>query len=180
MRAARSCECHELSRTVLLRPALEDDLEEMTQVLKTAANAQRRPSLRSHPTPHDVAFFSFVFPSPVSALLFLLPHLSFHLFPSLSVLSSLLSPFASFSPFIPLPLFVTSGSSLPGDLQWRKEASPFPLLLNTCSCYNVWKKEKHDGYVSIKSHFNLTVLYRAICAIHSRKCVENWTAVSPL
>lgn len=125
---------HELCCALLQLPSLEKRLEEMTQVLKL----QRVPSVAPPSTPGQHLSFTDIFPFYSSCLL--LPHIFFcsvFTFPHFShFVSSFVSSFASFSPSIPLPLWVTSASSLPGDLQWRKEASPFPLLLNTCSCYN--------------------------------------------
>lgn len=122
IQAAGSCEYHELNSTVLLWPMLENDLEEMTKVLKLQLMPSvAPPSLRSHPTP-PVALFSSSFLPPFLPSVFPTFASAPPQFPPLSfflrlLLSSLLSPLASFSPFIPLPLCVTSGSSLPGDLQ---------------------------------------------------------------
>lgn len=70
-------------------------------------------------------------------------------------------------------------SSLPSDLQWRKEASPFPLLLNSCSCYTVWKN--HVGRVPEQSSFNPTVLYSTTYATRilemCRKLRSCWTGL---
>lgn len=134
IQAARSCEYHEYQLYFAFWPTLEKDLEEITQVLKLP---------RSRPIPlvdlFSTSFLPCFWPS-LSHIYSPPPSHSFHLSPCFS--SLLFCP-----PPIPLPLFMTFASSLPGDLQWRKEASPFPLLLNTCSYYNLW--EAHTGFVTI-------------------------------
>lgn len=148
------CEYHELSSIVRLHPRLEKDLEEMTQVLKLQRAALSAPPPLSSSTSCCLVFFSF----PCLCLLYS------HTFSrTTSVLSSpLLTPLSSLMflfflplspPFIPFPLFVTSASSLPGDLQRRKEASPFSLLLNTCSGYNVWK----ESLLALSQYISFTI-----------------------
>lgn len=103
----------------------------------TVANAQCCPSLRSDPTPLIRRHLSICSSCLLrSHIFFCSPSTSPHVSHFVSRLC-LFFFFASFFSSIPLPLSVTSAFSLPGDLQRRKEASPFslPLLLNTCYCY---------------------------------------------
>lgn len=115
--AARSCECHELSRSVLLWLMLERDLEEMTQVLKMKPmpSAAHLSALIQHLLLPHFLLLSFLCLCPP---LFFLPHLSFHISSCFSVFSSPLFclSFPLSPPLNPLPLFMTPVSSLPGDL----------------------------------------------------------------
>lgn len=143
-RALKSCKYHELSAIMLVQPLLEKDLEEMTQVLKLQSPAPPLPPLLSSTSCSLVFFSSLPFPVPSffnPTFSHAPPQCPFSpVFPLFHLFFFPLFLFASFSPSIPLPLFVTLASSLPGDLEWRKEASPFSLLLNTCSGNNVWKE----------------------------------------
>ena len=84
--AARSCECHELSRSVLLWLMLERDLEEMTQVLKMKPMPSAAPlsALIQHLLLPHFLLLSFLCLCPP---LFFLPHLSFHISSCFSVFS---------------------------------------------------------------------------------------------
>lgn len=113
--------------------------------VKTAANAQCSPSLHSHPTGLVALFFlSCFFLSPISALFFPIFSFTQLQFPPLPFLLCLLFPSV-------LALLLSQPSSLflhswrlvlPSPVTWSegRKPLPFPLLLNTCSCYTIWKK----------------------------------------